>query len=525
MIAFLARVGGIRHFPFFSSTMALRKTPELIARPFSPNYGTMRMSSRFFSQSLHSTTMHKTKILTLALLTGALIATPIVLQASGPPSQSVQPIVSSQAEGIEWVRLATQQYPEILWLADAQVRKTEEGQATLKSSYSELLFGQKLIEFDRTIMTLRCLKLILEGTESAYQALTKAQPAEHRLSRDSFDKLHAQAMALIKKNDLGLSKEGMVQAMEASLVLGDMGKSEKARELFKPYGVHSPDHDDFHGEALQILKEHPELCPTFEQLSPAAQKLLIESANLAHYGHITHLEGGPQMFSRLKQSGPSSTALAFDLFVHTCDVAGALGHVDNQSSLVYTEQTHLAMQGMAEACRILSDPQKGEKDAYNAYLSLRASWLGLSPECRVDRALTRVGAMLRLFTPEEGRLIKDAIRKLNTETRDRIISQLDIEDGKEFGRTPTYMPAVLVNLANNPQLGATKGERISQAVTLGLPFISRVLEKQRELLAQKKADPNVPLNFNLAAGVAKNNPAALAHEFTIDSEGNIKLSQ
>jgi hypothetical protein len=304
-----------------------------------------------------------------------------------------------------------------------------------------------------------------------------------------------------------------------------MGKSEKARELFKPYGAHSPDHDDFHAEALHILKEHPELCPTFAKLSPPAKNLLIESANLAHYGHITHLEGGPHMFFHLKQSGASSTALSFDLFVHTCDVAGALGHVNNQSSLVYTEQTHAAMQGMAQACKVLTDSHQTEKDAYNTYLSLRASWLGLSPDCRIDRALTRAGSMLRLFTPEEGRLLKDAVRKIDTANRDRIIAQLDIQEGKEFGRTPTYMPAVLVNLANNPTLGASREERISQAVVLGLPFIARVLEKQRELLAQNKADPNIPLNFNQAAGVAKNNPAALAGEFTIDKEGNIRIAQ
>lgn len=86
------------------------------------------------------------------------------------------------------------------------------------------------------------------------------------------------------------------------------------------------------------------------------------------------------------------------------------------------------------------------------------------------------------------------------------------------------MPAVLVNLANNPQLGASREERISQAVVLGLPFLSRVLEEHKQLVAQEKLDTHIPLNFNKAAGVAKTAPHALLNEFTIDLEGNVSIS-
>ncbi|CAF24731.1 hypothetical protein [Candidatus Protochlamydia amoebophila] len=84
-------------------------------------------------------------------------------------SKQYQPVIFSEVKGIEWVKKCIQQYPEILWLADGEVRKTEEGQATENSPYSEQLFGQKFIEFDRTIMTIRCLQLILDGSENAYQ--------------------------------------------------------------------------------------------------------------------------------------------------------------------------------------------------------------------------------------------------------------------------------------------------------------------------------------------------------------------
>jgi hypothetical protein len=165
------------------------------------------------------------------------------------------------------------------------------------------------------------------------------------------------------------------------------------------------------------------------------------------------------LFTRLKESGLTSkgpTALSFDLFVHTCDVAGALGHVNNQSSLVYTEPAHRAMQAMGDAVKVLSDPKKSEWDAYNTYVQTRASWLGLNADNSSDRVLVRIGAMLRLFSSEEGIVLKMAMNQLDVSTRKRISDQLDVQQFPQIGRTPTYMPALLVNLSNNTQFGNSK---------------------------------------------------------------------
>ncbi|MFI5344572.1 MAG: hypothetical protein ACHQUC_10165, partial [Chlamydiales bacterium] len=364
-------------------------------------------------------------------------------------------------------------------------------------------------------------------SDQAYQKFTEAQPKESQLSKKSFQCLHLQGKSLLQSRWGGLSESQMAQAMETALVLGDIGKSEKARDVFKPYGIKAPDHDDFYGEAMQVLAKEPQLCPSFARLPAAAKKLLVQVANLAHYGHITHLEGGPSMFDKLASSRiPSTdpTALSFDLFVHTCDVAGALGHVNNKSSLVYTEPAHRAMQAMGDSVRVLSDSGKTSKDAYSAYLAMRAVWLGLNPENGIDRVLARIGAMLRLFTPEEGVVLKQAMNHLSTTDRDQIIASLDVQQGDPLQRTPTYMPAVLVNLYNNSGLGATKEERLAQAIQLGLPFICRVLEIHKKQLSNNQADSNIPLNFNKMAGVAKTAPELLGQEFCIDHEGNVSLA-
>ena len=72
-------------------------------------------------------------------------------------SDAFEPMVFIPIEGKLWVEECVKQYPETLWLADRDVRKTEEGDPTLENTYSEQLFGQKYIEFDRTIMGLHSL--------------------------------------------------------------------------------------------------------------------------------------------------------------------------------------------------------------------------------------------------------------------------------------------------------------------------------------------------------------------------------
>ena len=464
------------------------------------------------------------KIGLLILLGGvilALLSLYILNSLRGP-----LPVIFSDLEGKPWVENCVKEHPEILWLANANVRKTEEGQASLNAPYSVQLFGQKFIEFDRTLMTLRCLKLILDGNNQAYHDFTADQPKDVRLSKKSFQDLHIQGQQLLKSGWEGMSELQIAQAMETALILGDIGKSEKARELFKPYGISVPDHDDFYGEAMLILFEHPHLSPSFAKLPNEAKNLLIKVANLAHYGHITHLEGSTSMFDKLRLSLVPSTdpvALSFDLFVHTCDVAGCLGHVNNKSSLIYTEPTHRAVQAMNDSVRVLSDPQKTSEDAYNAYLTTRANWLRLDPKNETDRVLARIGAMLRLFTPEEGAILKQAVASLSSDDRDKVIAVLDIQKGNWLSRTPTYMPAVLVNLLNNPQLGKTKEERLSQAIAWGLPFICSALELHKLHLAKNEADPNIPLNFNKIAAVAKTTPALLVNACSIDHEGNVNL--
>ncbi len=431
--------------------------------------------------------------------------------ASTPAAPVPAPL--AMTEGRLWVRTITSQYPEINWLSIAKVHQPHDSQITADHSYSEQIYFQKFIDFDRSLMSMYSLKLILDGSEKAYQEFTAAQPEHVRLTKESFQTLHEQAKKLINSNYQGLIPSQMQQALETAIVLGSMGKSENARGIFGPFGATASCNTDFYGQMLDILKNQPRLSRSFARLPYAGKQLLIKVANLAHYGQISHLEGGPSLFAKLKASDvpeTDPTALSFDLLVHACDVAGSLGEINKTSSIAYTEQTHQALQAVSYACRLLSDSDKTEVDAYDAYLAVRASWLGLNPSDPEDRVITRIGAMLRLFTFEEASALKHTISQLSPEDRMRIFAQFDILSGQE-----RYIPAVLANLFHNQFLAESMTTRISQAVVFGLPFIARVLE-------QRQAE--IPLNFKQIAEVAKSMPdLLLRNQFKITPEGNVIL--
>jgi hypothetical protein len=442
------------------------------------------------------------------------------------PLPAAEPIVLSPVEGTSWVRKCMEQYPELEWLADADVRKTQEGVDTLEGTYSEQLFGAKYIEFDRSVMALHCMRLFVDGSKKAYETFTAAQK-DSKLTWESFQDVHKRTNRLLQSKWGGMSGTELMQAMETGLILRDLGKSPKMREIFKPFAALPPDHDDCYGKMIEVLLDHPKLCPSFARLNPSGKALLAKTANLAHYGHITHLEGGAGMFSQLKKHRiviDDPIAIEIDLQIHLWNVAGALGHVNNRSSIVYTELTHRALQEMAKAVHILADPDKTEWDAYSAYLQARAKWLNMNPQENSECVLARVGAMLRLFTPQEGAVLQKAMAQFDDRMKERIIVQLHAAQESTKGRTPTYMPAVLVNLSNNRELGPTREERLHKAVTLGLLFITRVLEQHQAMLSKGEIDPDIPLNFNDAAGFAKTDPYLLINTFEIDRDGTVYIN-
>lgn len=407
-------------------------------------------------------------------------------------------------------------YDELTWLANGQVKKTEEG-IDLKQSktYSEQLFQEKFPEFDRTMTSLVCLELVIQGGDVAYQQFTAQQNSAEKLSRDSFNDFHNTAIKLLQSHPQ-LAADTLHHAMQVALLFGDMGKTPHARILANQRGIDAVDHDDF---IEAVLHHCPDIFPTWKTLAPAAQELLREATGLAHFGHIYHLEGGVSMFHALKERdilNRDPFVFEFAYFIHCCDVSAALGHLDSTGSRTVDQNTYQMLMAVKDSCMQLKT--ENETAAYKHLLNRRAEYMNFDTTEPLERVLTRVGAMLRIFSAQEGQVLRDALQQLSQEDVKLIAEELD---DISLPRTPTYVPAVLLNLSNHSSLGASRQERLQKAVTIGLPFIAAVLKQYR-----LNSDEHTvhPLNFNPIAGYVKTHPENLAHcEFAIDAEGMVSV--
>ncbi len=236
-----------------------------------------------------------------------------------------------------------------------------------------------------------------------------------------------------------------------------------------------------------------------------------------HFGHIAHFEGGVELFDEIKKSDFLEDQVLMDCaFIgHICDVAGAQGHVEPCTSLNYNEKTHQLLLDVREACKNIS--LLGSAKAWDAFLEKRAKALEIGTEGNLNPILLRVGSMMRFTNPYEAHLLKKALFKLAPEELESIHDAFSWENRVLV----KYIPAVLLNLVNNPNLGQNLNERIEQTVLLGLPFIAKSINREKALKC-----PHEALNFNPIAKIAKENPRELFNECAIvDDKGIVSLQK
>lgn len=449
------------------------------------------------------------KLTFVSLLTALFLCGPGFAAAAG---NSIDEIGTT-----EWVRHKTAQYPELTWLWDTAVQATQEGQSAVhEHSWSQKIKGAHYPEFERSMLSLVSLHLIADGSDAAYERFTKPQAAHEKLSRESFQRLHEFAQSVIKGNAHTL------KLLEVNLVLGDTGKTPHARGLARPHGITEPDHDLFLDECLEKCSD---IFSTFKNLSPEDRANIQGVTGKIHFGHLSHVEGGPNMLRKLKSSGILSTdprGFDFEVLTHICDVSAALGHMDNQGSKVMTENTFRALEAVKDTLQYLA--HHTEAEALQKYLDTRAKWLGLNTAHEGWQILARIGCMMRLFDEKDGAPLQASFAELDKDAKVLIISQLNpLEDRRE--KTPTYVPAVLVNLLGTLQkAGLSREAAIGRTVTEGVPLMAYILGQYRTGKANQPYSADMTLNFNTVAGQLRDKPdLATSRAFSIDAKGNVKL--
>lgn len=417
----------------------------------------------------------------------------------------------------EWVKEKMKLYPELYWLLDAAAQHTQEGKSEkFDHSWSKKITGQHYPEFERTLLSLLNLHLIADGSDSSYAYFVTLQPSEEKISRTHFARLHEFATSIIKNDPEQL------KAIEINLLLGDMGKTPLAHKKAQTYGITEADHDLFLGACL---KKCPQIFPTFIEAPEKIQLMIKENTGLLHFGHLAHVEGGPEILTKLKTSEvfkKNPKDFDFDILTYICDLSAARGHEDNRGSKVLTENTFKVIEAVKDTLHFLA--KHDGKRALQFYLNKRADWLGLTRNEEGKYILARFGAMMRLFSKDDGHSLQEAYASLSKEQK-KIINQAFDPLVYRNERTPTYVPALLVNVLDSYlKQGLTRANAIKECIHKGALFVATVLNQYRMGMANQPYNPNLTLNFNKVAGQARDNLNLLENpSFLINSEGLIKF--
>jgi hypothetical protein len=214
------------------------------------------------------------------------------------------------------------------------------------------------------------------------------------------------------------------------------------------------------------------------------------------------------------------TLFDFEILTHLCDVSAARGHEDNRGSKVLTEHTYQTLMAIQDLIRFLADHD--EREALHHYLLKRARWLGLEEQAPDTLILAKFGAMMRLFTPEDGRALQRGYQELSQEQRQKIYEELNpLVYRKE--KTPTYIPAVFVNFVDTlVKQGSSREQALTFCLLKAATFVADCLKKcrTRGLTLEKT------INFNRVAGQARDNPdffLSTKPHFKVNEEGMVEL--
>ncbi len=402
-----------------------------------------------------------------------------------------------------------QKMPELLFL-----------KGTESSLPKEENLSQECVEWGQILLSLRCFEWIIEGSDRSYEAMTHGQPASFCLQKENFLALHRLSLQILQGHPK-LSKATMQSLFEKALLLQGLEKSEKFRASF---GINAS--DSFPKAFLSACRQKPTLFPSFSLFSEEESEFFSASAHFGNFGPIFYLEGGKEMFRSIKEklSSQKNGCLSFDfsLLVYLCTLAGGLAHFDTSSSLALTEEAYLAFQTTRESCRLLLLPKKQEEDAYFYCIEKRTNQLHLELKKSSDYSFVRIAALLRLFSPHEGALLKEAFHGLSYAQRESIL--LQFQEKKALQAAPTCLSHFLMNVFNSPSSGSTTKEKLKNTVGLALPLLAQILKDAYERVELGLLDPKISLDFQKASQFANEHPLDLNQAaYQIDKEGRVTL--
>lgn len=382
-------------------------------------------------------------------------------QPTSTPGYIIQLFVRTHYPSLE---LEPEMLEQLLWLQNNSI-STSQSSAQIEPKKIN-------IEVERILSRFYCLKLLLEGGASSYQAFIHAQSKDACLSQSSFDTLSH----LIKQHS-----DASQQCLMATCFIT---KSDHAISA-----VPQENRRDLPADSEQFITymvtHYPRLFPIHRLLNSEAVELLpFAFYRNAHMRQMLDIEGGYYMLSSLREGVKSGevTLKRFNLWFArwVINIAGLDGHVNSQGSIYLTEPVAQCMFALkSEIEQLWENPNYPVLDHY---LSFRMKQLNVS-----DRYIASLGALMRQYTPERAEEVQLWFSRLSTQEQKNC--EITFTHQLEVSRmTPTFKPTVLVNLL---LLGCS----VSEALTLFTQIEIKAMEAYQQAVIEQRIADSTPLSY------------------------------
>lgn len=309
-------------------------------------------------------------------------------------------------------------------------------------------------EKKRTQCSLNCLSYIYEGGEDNYAKLTEVQNEAVRLTPGQFSELHDWFT-----DSLDTSEK--FETMQYVMVIHDVGKSGRVLDQLS-VDPKSVDHDEVLIDLLNdssYTEQRQNLLPTFYKLSVENQKVVTDVLSTRlNYGQFLQAEAPAAALNGVPEDLDETTRSMYVMHA-MLDIAGVVGHVNPNGSLILTSPTYMSM--VSAGAALSSTELDGATERYDAYLGYRAEQFGVdtkSPdtlEAMEAKAKVRLGCMLRYASPEQFGSLNDNFKALPLPVKAILTSELNKDGVNDRATLPYYGPALLKSLMDTEDMGAS----------------------------------------------------------------------
>ena len=403
------------------------------------------------------------------------------------------------------LELSSQEFSQILWL-----EKTESRSPDNVPGVGAYPLEKEVI---RLLNRLHNLALLRDGSEASYQRFTKPQRDTHYdspvLNRQEFN-------VLSRWFSIKALPEERYAALRAVIIINAVARTTQAREraqqVWNSEGRGKLPQDGM--EFLWATATHePAIYPLLDTVS-VNQNSFLQAAFLpdSHFRHMLYAEGSRAMYYRLidevhtPQNNQTLSRDTFNFWFMTwlIDISGFWVNPAIPEGSYYLNQSEaqFAIMQWHLLTNTLFNPAKWQTRAVSArellknYLSYRAKVLALN-DIPADDILAYGGlaALMRIQTLEQADDLHQAYGRLSLEKKQAL---RQIYTDKLVGnpaKTPTYLPAVFVNLY---EAGGSFQHSFEMFVDIYIQSMQLIKEKYKtgELQANK------PVSFKSLANTA-----------------------